>query len=86
MKKGFRETMLQLVLSPVNLFLNDNYQVVSQFCLVVCVWVGEIVCIKRIHTKTVTKFKAFESYMKEKIDAHIFFNLCFSSLQEVKGM
>ncbi|XP_063271495.1 bridge-like lipid transfer protein family member 1 isoform X3 [Prinia subflava] len=26
MKKGFRETMLQLVLSPVNLFLNDNYQ------------------------------------------------------------
>lgn len=30
MKKGFRETMLQLVLSPVNLFLNDNYQVVSQ--------------------------------------------------------
>lgn len=29
--------MLQLVLSPVNLFLNDNYQVVSQFCLVVCV-------------------------------------------------
>uniref|UniRef100_A0A8C4Y8Z4 Bridge-like lipid transfer protein family member 1 n=1 Tax=Gopherus evgoodei TaxID=1825980 RepID=A0A8C4Y8Z4_9SAUR len=26
MKKGFRETMLQLVLSPLNLFLNDNYQ------------------------------------------------------------
>ncbi|KAJ6668797.1 hypothetical protein lerEdw1_012281 [Lerista edwardsae] len=26
MKKGYRETMLQLVLSPVNLFLNDNYQ------------------------------------------------------------
>ncbi|XP_075785952.1 bridge-like lipid transfer protein family member 1 isoform X10 [Pelodiscus sinensis] len=26
MKKGFRETMLQLVLSPLNLFLNDSYQ------------------------------------------------------------
>nr|XP_056711844.1 bridge-like lipid transfer protein family member 1 [Euleptes europaea] len=26
MKKGYKETMLQLVLSPVNLFLNDNYQ------------------------------------------------------------
>lgn len=28
MKKGYKETMLQLVLSPVNLFLNDNYQVI----------------------------------------------------------
>ncbi|XP_072481304.1 bridge-like lipid transfer protein family member 1 isoform X3 [Notamacropus eugenii] len=26
MKKGFRETMLQLVLSPLNVFVNDNYQ------------------------------------------------------------
>ncbi|XP_028932278.1 transmembrane protein KIAA1109 homolog isoform X4 [Ornithorhynchus anatinus] len=26
MKKGFRETMLQLVLSPLNIFLNDSYQ------------------------------------------------------------
>ncbi|XP_062839680.1 bridge-like lipid transfer protein family member 1 isoform X4 [Anolis carolinensis] len=26
MKKGYKETMLQLVLSPMNLFLNDNYQ------------------------------------------------------------
>ncbi|KAF7252839.1 hypothetical protein EYD10_01996 [Varanus komodoensis] len=26
MKKGYKETMLQLVLSPLNLFLNDNYQ------------------------------------------------------------
>lgn len=32
MKKGFRETMLQLVLSPVNLFLNDNYQVSQCLC------------------------------------------------------
>lgn len=28
--------MLQLVLSPVNLFLNDNYQVISE-CLCVCI-------------------------------------------------
>jgi len=41
MKKGFRETMLQLVLSPVNLFLNDNYQVVRSFlCVCVCVCCG----------------------------------------------
>ncbi|XP_030168991.1 transmembrane protein KIAA1109 homolog isoform X5 [Lynx canadensis] len=26
MKKGFRETMLQLVLSPLNVFVSDNYQ------------------------------------------------------------
>ncbi|XP_036914479.1 transmembrane protein KIAA1109 homolog isoform X1 [Sturnira hondurensis] len=26
MKKGFRETMLQLVLSPLNVFISDNYQ------------------------------------------------------------
>lgn len=79
--------MLQLVLSPVNLFLNDNYQVVSQFCLVVCVsGLGKLYVSKEFILKRLQKFKAFESYMKEKFDAHIFFNLCFSSLQEVKGM
>uniref|UniRef100_A0A2K6G670 Bridge-like lipid transfer protein family member 1 n=1 Tax=Propithecus coquereli TaxID=379532 RepID=A0A2K6G670_PROCO len=26
MKKGFRETMLQLILSPLNVFVSDNYQ------------------------------------------------------------
>ncbi|KAB1282162.1 Transmembrane protein [Camelus dromedarius] len=30
MKKGFRETMLQLVLSPLNVFVSDNYQ--SYYC------------------------------------------------------
>lgn len=27
MKKGYKETMLQLVLSPAHIFLSDNYQV-----------------------------------------------------------
>lgn len=32
--------MLQLVLSPVNLFLNDNYQVGNWVCVFVCVYCG----------------------------------------------
>lgn len=31
--------MLQLVLSPVNLFLNDNYQVVAELCVFVGAYV-----------------------------------------------
>jgi hypothetical protein len=27
MKKGYKETMLQLILSPIHIFLSDNYQV-----------------------------------------------------------
>lgn len=27
MKKGYKETMLQLVLSPLHVFVSDNYQV-----------------------------------------------------------
>lgn len=27
MKKGYKETMLQLVLSPAHIFISDNYQV-----------------------------------------------------------
>lgn len=38
--------MLQLVLSPVNLFLNDNYQVVSQ-CLCGCM--VEVVLVVKLN-------------------------------------
>lgn len=27
MKKGYKETMLQLLLSPIHIFISDNYQV-----------------------------------------------------------
>lgn len=27
MKKGYKETMLQLLLSPIHIFVSDNYQV-----------------------------------------------------------
>lgn len=37
--------MLQLVLSPVNLFLNDNYQVGNWVCVFVCVCIVEFVMI-----------------------------------------
>lgn len=30
MKKGFRETMLQLVLSPLTVCVSDNYQVTGK--------------------------------------------------------
>lgn len=39
--------MLQLVLSPVNLFLNDNYQVISE-CLCVCI--VEVVLILKLNS------------------------------------
>lgn len=43
--------MLQLVLSPVNLFLNDNYQVVGCFLCVlcICVCIVEVVMIIKLN-------------------------------------
>lgn len=40
--------MLQLVLSPVNLFLNDNYQVVA-LCFCGCICIGEVVMILKLN-------------------------------------
>lgn len=36
MKKGYRETMLQLLLSPIHIFISDNYQVRSYTYLMGC--------------------------------------------------
>lgn len=30
MKKGYKETMLQMILSPIHIFVSDNYQVPDQ--------------------------------------------------------
>lgn len=52
--------MLQLVLSPVNLFLNDNYQVVSCFLRVcLCVYIVEVVMILKLNSSL---FGAFLLY------------------------
>lgn len=53
--------MLQLVLSPVNLFLNDNYQVVNQ-CL--CGWIVEVVLILKLNSFLVETFLLCEGFIK----------------------
>lgn len=63
MKKGFRETMLQLVLSPVNLFLNDNYQVVRQ-CLCGCI--VEVVLVVKLNPFLVGIFLLCKGFIKAR--------------------
>lgn len=36
MKKGYKETMLQLLLSPIHIFISDNYQVGTSAQLRMC--------------------------------------------------
>lgn len=53
--------MLQLVLSPVNLFLNDNYQVVGQR---LCDCIVEVLLLLKLNSFSVGIFLLCEGFIE----------------------